>query len=173
MREWFLKHWRGVQAIFVLMAMGLAVVVTVRIVRPEPRIASSRPVATKTPLESALEGVKLSGYIWDEERGPDGSLLNLQTKCANGQVSYIFRVTTTPRFTAHYYRTYGNGARFELALLDSGGFKMATIPVSAGQLAALDSAGVITHFEAKDLIQFPCDEYLKLQAWEPSWFLAR
>jgi hypothetical protein len=172
-REWFIDHWRAVQALAVLLALALTVLVTVRIVRPSGGVQAKR-TTEEDPLASYFEASPPRARVWDIMNGPDSSTLALQTKCVNGNVSYIFAIVPTPTFIAHIGRTYGEAPLFQLALLDSAEFKVANIPITESQLVTLkDSTGKTSSYLARDTIALTCDQYSSLHSWAPTWRLSR
>jgi hypothetical protein len=83
-------------------------------------------------------------------------------------------VIPTRTLVARIDRTYGDEPRFDLALLDSGEFKIASIPITGPQLVAMkDSMGKTLNYQAKDTITFSCEEYASIRSWNPTWRLAR
>src|SRR5687768_2469239 len=120
-REWFVDHWRALQALAVIVALGLTVLVTIRIVRspsaPQAVDGMFGESDSRSPALKALDG-------------PDSSTLALAIRCVNGKVSYMFAVIPTPTLVARIGRTYGEEPLFDLTLLDSREFKIASIPIT-------------------------------------------
>jgi hypothetical protein len=177
-RVWLVRHSRGVQIAAVLLALALTVVVTIRIDRnlhPAPDVVadSTAPDSNHKNPFAFLDDASKPKY-WETKGGPDKSMFLLVTKCVSGSVYFQFDVLTTPTMFAKYERTYGKAPRFELALLDSSGFKTGRIPINHDDLIAnTDSTGKVAMLSAKDAIQLSCSEYKKLKTWEPAWILAR
>ena len=173
-RVWLGRHNKGVQAAAVLLAVALTVVLTIRVDRNlhlPPKAVTDKTNRDPFGLLDDTDASKPKN--WPMQTGPDKSFLLLVTKCVDGSVYFQFDAFVTPQMLARYRRTYGKGERFDLALVDSSGFKTGSIRLNEEDLIAEnDSTGKITFLSAKDAIKLSCKEYLKLKAWEPAWTLA-